>query len=134
MVDLLYKRVGTTLSAIEKAAYDRRQYDAVLDLLERRIAGQRLAVRKALTHALQLKLRRKGATGTHAALLLQLARSRNGSLRLVTTNFDTCGEAQHAAVHCACNTNVRHSQEQPVERAGVSPRSVSCSATTWCAS
>lgn len=95
MVDLLYKRVGTTLSAIEKAAYDRSQYDAVLDLLERRIAGQRLAVRKALTHALQPKLRRKGATDTHAALLLQLARSRNGSLRLVTTNFDRLFE--HAA-------------------------------------
>jgi len=36
---------------------------------------------------LQPKLRRKGATNTHNALL-QLARSRDGDLRLVTTNFD----------------------------------------------
>ena len=42
---------------------------------------------QALAQALQPKLRRKGATDTHAALL-QLARSREGALRLVTTNFD----------------------------------------------
>ena len=49
--------------------------------------GQRLAVRSALMEALQPNLRRKGATDTHAALL-QLARNREGALRLVTTNFD----------------------------------------------
>lgn len=43
--------------------------------------------RNALAKALQPKLRRKGATNTHAALL-QLARNREGALRLVTTNFD----------------------------------------------
>jgi NAD-dependent SIR2 family protein deacetylase len=57
------------------------------DLLERRLPGQRLAVRKALTKALQPKLRRKLATDTHAALL-QLARNREGTIHLVTTNFD----------------------------------------------
>ena len=49
--------------------------------------GQRLAVRRALAQALKPKLRRKGATDTQAALL-RLARSREGALRLVTTNFD----------------------------------------------
>jgi hypothetical protein len=87
LVDEIYGIVGTTRNPIEQDAYSRSQFDATLDLLERRLPGQRLAVRKALTKALQPKLRRKGATDTHAALL-QLARDREGALRLVTTNFD----------------------------------------------
>ena len=87
LVDDIYKIIGTTKTTLEENAYSRGQYDATLDLLERRIAGQRIAVRKALTQALQPRWRRKGATDTHGALL-QLARSRNGALRLVTTNFD----------------------------------------------
>lgn len=87
LVDEIYRLVGTTPNAIEQEAYERGQYDATLDLLERRLPGQRLAVRTALAQALKPKLRRKGATDTHTALL-QLARSRDGALRLVTTNFD----------------------------------------------
>jgi len=87
LVDEIYQRIGTTHSAIEQDAYERQQYDAVLDLLERRIPGQRIAVRTALAQALNPKLRRNGATDTHSALL-KLARSRDGQIRLVTTNFD----------------------------------------------
>ena len=87
LVDEVYQLVGTTPNAIEQEAYERNQFDATLDLLERRLPGQRLTVRKAVAKALQPKLRRKGATDTHKALL-QLARSRDGALRLVTTNFD----------------------------------------------
>jgi len=89
LVKKIYELVGTTLTfhPIEKAAYDSKQFDVTLDLLERRIPGQRIAVRSALRKALQPKLRRKGATDTHTALL-QLARTRKGALRLVTTNFD----------------------------------------------
>jgi hypothetical protein len=87
LVEQIYLRNGTGPSDIENAALDRGQFDATLDLLERRLPGQRLAVRRALAQALQPKLRRRGATGTHAALL-QLARNRDGALRLVTTNFD----------------------------------------------
>jgi hypothetical protein len=87
LVDELYQRVYTTRSPIENEAYNRGQYDATLDLLERRLPGQRIALRRALAHALKPKWRRPGATDTHAALL-QLARSREGSTRLVTTNFD----------------------------------------------
>lgn len=94
LVDGIYQRLGTTRTDIEDDAYQRCQFDTTLDLLERRIPGQRIAVRKALAGALQPKLRRKGATETHAALL-QLARSREGTLRLVTTNFDRVFE--HAA-------------------------------------
>lgn len=87
LVDDIYRRVGDSRNAIEQEAYDHGQFDATLDLLERRVAGQRVAVRKVLIDALKPNLRRKGATDTHAALL-QLARNREGVLRLVTTNFD----------------------------------------------
>lgn len=87
LVDDIYRRNGTTRSDIELEAFERGQFDATLDLLERRLPGQRLAVRRALAEALKPNLRRKGATDTHAALL-RLSRDREGSLRLVTTNFD----------------------------------------------
>jgi SIR2-like domain len=87
LVDAIYDLVGTSRRPIEQDAYDRRQFDATLDLLERRLPGQRRAVREALVKALLPKLRRKGATDTHTALL-QLAQGRDGSVRLVTTNFD----------------------------------------------
>jgi len=87
LVDKIYHLVGTNPNAIEQGAYDRYQFDATLDLLERRLPGGRLAVRNALMIALQPNLRRRGATDTHLALL-RLARNREGTLRLVTTNFD----------------------------------------------
>lgn len=87
LVEQIYRLNGTAPSDIEHEALDRGQFDAALDLLERRLPGQRLAVRRALAQALKPKLRRKGATNTQAALL-RLARSREGALRLVTTNFD----------------------------------------------
>ena len=87
LVEQIYDLTGTALAEIEREAFDRGQFDATLDLLERRLPGQRLAVRRALARALKPKLRRKGATDTHAALL-RLARSREDALRLVTTNFD----------------------------------------------
>ncbi len=87
LVDEIYRRLHTTRTQLEDEAYKREQFDITLDLLERRIPGQRIAVRKALAEVLKPKLRRRGATDTHAALL-QLARGRNEKLRLVTTNFD----------------------------------------------
>jgi hypothetical protein len=87
LVDEIYRRTGTVPTEIERAALDREQFDATLDLLERRLPGQRLAMRRALAQALKPNLRRRGATDTHAALL-RLARNREGTLRLVTTNFD----------------------------------------------
>ena len=87
LVERIYQLIGTERSDIEQEAFKREQFDATLDLLERRLPGQRLAVRRALAQALEPKLRRKGATDTQTALL-RLARSREGALRLVTTNFD----------------------------------------------
>lgn len=87
LVEKIYQLSGTSPSEIEREALGRKQFDAALDLLERRLPGQRLAVRSKLAQALKPRLRRKGSTDTQAALL-RLARSREGSLRLVTTNFD----------------------------------------------
>lgn len=88
LVDQIYNTVGDQRSEIEQEAYERNQFDATLDLLEKRLPGQRIAVRRALAKVLKPKLRRKGATDTHVALL-QLSRCRDdGAIRLVTTNFD----------------------------------------------
>lgn len=87
LVEKIYQLNGTTKSDIEHKAFEREQFDATLDLLERRLPGQRLAVRSKLAQVLKPKLSRKGAIDTQAALL-RLARSREGAMRLVTTNFD----------------------------------------------
>lgn len=87
LVERISQFNNVALSEIEQEAFDRGQFDATLGLMERGHAGQRLVVRRALAQALEPKLRRKGATDTHAALL-RLARDRSGALRLVTTNFD----------------------------------------------
>lgn len=87
LVEQIYQLNGTAPNDIERDAFEHGQFDATLDLLERRLPGQQLAVRSKLAQALKPKLRRKGATDTQAALL-RLARSREGALRLVTTNFD----------------------------------------------
>lgn len=87
LVDQIYDKLGTQRTAIEEQAYNNRQYDATLDLLEHRYPGQRIAVRSVLANVLKPKWRSKGATTTHEALL-QLATDRKGKVRLVTTNFD----------------------------------------------
>lgn len=87
LAEEIYRLIGTSPTDIEQQALTQGQFDAVLDLLERRLPGQRRDVRLALAKALRPKLRRKGAIDTHAALLT-LGRSRKDALRIVTTNFD----------------------------------------------
>lgn len=103
LVDKIYHLLGTPHTPIEQDVYDRKQFDATLDLLERRFPGQRIAVRSVLPEALKPHLRRKGAIDTHAALL-QLARCRKGSLRLVTTNFDCIFEKVAKRTRLSINT------------------------------
>ncbi|ROM72141.1 hypothetical protein BK653_09750 [Pseudomonas brassicacearum] len=92
LVQLIYKEALTKFDSAEQKAFDNYQYDATLDLLERRLPNGRSAVREALARALKPNLRLKGATDTHAALL-NLGKSRTGALRLVTTNFDRVFDA-----------------------------------------
>jgi NAD-dependent SIR2 family protein deacetylase len=90
LVDRIYDAVGTPQDPKEKTAYEREEYDTTLNLLEKRITGGRRKVRDALIQVLQPGsdyLSHPGITDTHTALL-ELATSRNGNMRLVTTNFD----------------------------------------------
>lgn len=87
LVTSIYKIIGTAREEIEEIAFEQEKFDATLDLLEKRLQGRRIAVRRALAEALQPKLRRKGAMDTHSALL-RLGRNQEGKTRLVTTNFD----------------------------------------------
>lgn len=92
LVKRIYDIVNADFSEIERRAFDKQQFDAMLDLLERRLPGQRSEVRHALAKSLKPKLNLKNATRTHEALLY-LARTRAGAMRLVTTNFDRIFDA-----------------------------------------
>jgi hypothetical protein len=46
LVDRVYELVGTSRTPVEDAAYKRQQFDATLGLLERRLPGQGLEMRK----------------------------------------------------------------------------------------
>ncbi len=48
LVEQMYQLNGTKFSDIEREAFDNAQFDATLDLLERRLPGQRLAVSRQL--------------------------------------------------------------------------------------
>lgn len=87
LVNAMYSRLGTTRTEIEQQAFAKDQFDATIDLLERRMPGNRFAVRETLLHILKPNLALPGATDTHSAIL-DLSTGRDGALRLVTTNFD----------------------------------------------
>ncbi len=89
LVERIYAFSGASLteSDIENTAFQQGYFDTTLNLLEHRLAGQRQGVRRALAKILTPNLGLRGATETHAALL-RLAKNREGTLRLVTTNFD----------------------------------------------
>jgi hypothetical protein len=85
LVDAVYRAVGAVPNAMELEAYNRNQFDAALDLLERRLPGQRIKVRTAICQRLQPSLGLPGATDTHAAML-QLGRNREGVVRCWRAN------------------------------------------------
>lgn len=89
LVDEIYRQCGTGRKRLEEKAFQNKQFDTTLNLLEDRLPGGRpgLAMRKSLAKALKPNLRKTGAIDTHSALLT-LGRGRDGALRLVTTNFD----------------------------------------------
>ena len=96
LVDGLFSSLGVSPNAQQEAAINAGQFDTAIGLLEADHVGGREAVRRALAKVLSPDLDAPGATGTHEALLT-LARSRDGSTRLVTTNFDRLFEEVVAA-------------------------------------
>lgn len=87
LVKKIYEALGVDPSVIEQNFQNDKKYDVTLNLLEQRVPGGLVTVRKELLNVLKPNLRRKGAIDTHASLL-KLAHSRQGLLKLVTTNFD----------------------------------------------
>ncbi len=85
LVDRVYEKTNLTPTEIEGEEYEAKQYDRVLTLLEH---GDRLGptrMRKAVVKSLQLEL--DADLSTHRALF-ELATTSDGTIRLVTTNFD----------------------------------------------
>lgn len=87
LVQKIYREVATPKSPVEQSCFKAKEYDRVLDLLERRIVGDKNVVRKSVEKILTIQ--DKAETQTHKALLT-LGRDNygQGQLRLVTTNYD----------------------------------------------
>ena len=86
-VEKIYKLNGECKTKSEKDTFDAEEYDTTLDQFERRITGGRKKLREVIPEILTPTPGKRGATKTHQALL-QLGLSRDGHLRLVTTNYD----------------------------------------------
>jgi SIR2-like domain len=87
LLDKLYANLAVTPSAIQNAAIKAGQFDTAVGLLEADIAGGRETVRRALADILRPDLSAPKAMRTHEALLT-LSKTREGRIRLITTNFD----------------------------------------------
>ncbi|SAK54904.1 hypothetical protein AWB79_02132 [Caballeronia hypogeia] len=86
LVERMYQAVGETPTAVQQAAFDAKQYDTAVGLLEESVRSRQI-VRRELETLLKPDLSRPDALTTHDALLT-LAQTRSGSSRLITTNFD----------------------------------------------
>ena len=87
LVEAVFEHTHQPMVDLEKEEFENGQYDRVLGLLESRIGAE--LVRKAVVRTLDLDPNANLAT--HRALI-DLARARDGTYRLVTTNFDRAFE------------------------------------------
>ncbi len=87
LVKRLYKEAGVIPNPVQQTAMKKHQYDTAFGLLEGYALGKRKRARSFLSQILSPNLDGSHAKTMHEALLT-LARSREGKLRLVTTNFD----------------------------------------------
>ncbi|MGL6226375.1 MAG: hypothetical protein ACRC10_07085 [Thermoguttaceae bacterium] len=83
----IYEKSWTWRGTREEKVFQSAKYDMLLDSLERRLPNGRVAMRSAVRETLTPNFESEGALDTHEALF-NLARNRNNTLRLVTTNFD----------------------------------------------
>ena len=103
LVNDVYGKLGTEQTDLEADAYESFRYDQVLDELEHRFPGQRDAVRGTLVELFQPHLESRDVLKTHEALL-RLGRTREGTLRLVTTNFDSIFELASESMGQTCRS------------------------------
>lgn len=87
LVNNIYSNLEEEKNDEEQVAFKAKRFDAVIHMLEQRIVGGRLAIRRAVADILKPNLNISGANEMHAALL-RLGRRRDNNIRLVTTNFD----------------------------------------------
>jgi len=85
LVEGLYRRLEPNASAVQKLAIKSKQYDTAVGLLEAVVGRER--VRRTMASILTPDLSSPNATATHKALL-NLGKTRDGRMRLITTNFD----------------------------------------------
>jgi hypothetical protein len=85
LVEKLYSRLAPVRSAVQQAAIKSKQYDTAVGLLEADVGRER--VRRTMADILNPDLTSPKATATHQALL-NLGRTRDGRMRMITTNFD----------------------------------------------
>lgn len=85
LVDRIYQNLDTSRFPLEDVAYNKKQYDSTLELLEQRLQGNDLPARRALHK--ELKIKKNSFLETHQAIL-ELSKSRSGPTRLITTNYD----------------------------------------------
>lgn len=91
LVQRLFQQAGEPADRAEGDLIKQSQFDRAIGHYERRIQGGRTTTRRGLPSILTADLTKRYALTTHFALLT-LGRSRDGSLKLVTTNFDTLFE------------------------------------------
>jgi len=95
LVDKLYQALSVTPGPEQQLAIDTKQFDTAIGLLEADMVGGRETVRRKLAEILTPKCITPNATTTHEALL-ELAKNRQGHIRLITTNFDRLFEEVRA--------------------------------------
>ncbi|NBD07248.1 anti-phage defense-associated sirtuin Dsr1 [Burkholderia thailandensis] len=86
LVNKLYDSLQPAPNDVQEAAITNQQYDIAVGLLEDEL-GSREVVRREMAKVLTPDLSARDAFTTHRALL-SLAKTRKGSTRLITTNFD----------------------------------------------
>ena len=91
LVQRLFQQAGEPSDKTESDLIKQGQFDRAIGHYERRIQEERTTTRRGLPSILSGDLTKRRALTTHLALLT-LGRSRNGGLKLVTTNFDTLFE------------------------------------------
>lgn len=91
LVEKLFQQAGEPADQTESDFIGESQFDRAIGHFEQRIQGGRTTTRRGLPSILTADLTKQRSLTTHLALLT-LGRSREGDLKLVTTNFDTLFE------------------------------------------
>ncbi|MFA7108558.1 MAG: SIR2 family protein, partial [Sphaerochaetaceae bacterium] len=87
LVDQIYEKLGCEKDSLQEEAYESKQYDLAISLLESSTSGGRDKVRSKISELLRNPNISKTSTQIHKALLT-LSKTNNGNIRLITTNFD----------------------------------------------